>query len=136
MTPPLLATPPASAARVHVVGLLLLALLLQALSPLLHARLLSRYAAETGQPVGIAAFCLPGHGAAAPTDGTGNSPPRWPADCPLCQGGAGPSADIAAAANLVAPPPSSTARSTAAWWNDIRVAQVSAAHRPRGPPVV
>lgn len=126
---------PVTAARAHVIGLVLLALLLQALSPLLHARLLSLHAAQTGQRIAVAAFCLPGHRAPAAADDAGGSPPRL-VDCPLCVGGAAPAADLPAPSDVVTPPPSAASHTPAMPPATIRVVRPPAAHQPRGPPAV
>src|SRR5262245_35123548 len=92
-----LARPPVSAARAHVVGLVLLALLLQAASPLLHARLLALHAALTGQRIDVAAFCLPNPTMSAPAGNPdGATLPAGFANCHLCQGSAPPAADMPA----------------------------------------
>lgn len=126
-----------SAARIHVIGLLLLALLLQALSPLLHARLQAMHAALTGQRIDVAAFCLPGH---APATGAGRSDDAAPlaalADCQLCQSGAAPFADLPQPPALAAPPVSFIASASAPAPLQVCSACRYPAHRPRAPPVV
>jgi hypothetical protein len=126
----------APAARVHVVGLLLLALLLQALSPLLHARLQAVRAALTGERIDVAAFCLPGHAPFAPVGESGKAPlPAAPADCQLCQGNAPPATDLPPLPAAAVPAPL-TAAVPAVTPSGARPASFSPAHRPRGPPAV
>lgn len=128
--------PLASAGRSHVVGLVLLALLLQALSPLLHARLSSLLFASYGQRVDIATFCLPGRIQPPSSDDTGGQPsPRLP-DCPLCVGGAVPAVDLPVALEAAKPPPSATVDRAEAAPETLRVTRAAPAHRPRGPPSV
>ena len=130
-----IAHPPASAARAHVVGLVLLALLLQAFSPLLHARLLAVHAASTGQRIGVAAFCLPG--AAAPVSAAnpdGMPPPAGFDNCQLCQGGAPPAADVPAPSGVAAPIALVATAGVVSATADVRTSAVPPAHRPRGPP--
>ena len=126
---------PVSAARAHVVGLVLLAVLLQAFAPLLHARLLSAHAAATGERLDVAAFCLPSH---TPLAQNPDGAPPLPAspDCLLCQGGAPAVADVPAP-SVLAPPAAPVAASDAApRAAGIRAGAVAIAHRPRGPPSV
>src|SRR5262245_57770307 len=98
------ARPPVSAVRAHVFGLVLLALLLQGASPLLHARLLALHAASTGQRIDIAAFCLSSPTSSVPVgkpDGT--TLPAGFTNCQLCQGGAPPAADVPTPSVVAAP---------------------------------
>jgi hypothetical protein len=116
--------------------MVLLAVLLQALSPLVHARLLSLHAATTGQRIGVAAFCLPSHTPPPPIDESDGPPPPRLADCPLCVGGAAPTADLLIPLSITIPPPPTAALAVTAPSIDPRVDPAPAAHRPRGPPLV
>ncbi len=130
------ARPPATAARAHVVGLVLLALLLQAFSPMLHARL-AVHAASTGQRIDVAAFCLPGHALPVPAANPDDAPPLPDADtCQLCQGSAPPAADVPAASAAAAPQVPVVAALVMPATAGIRTSAVPPAHRPRGPPPV
>jgi len=137
IAPASIARPPVSAARAHVVGLALLALLLQAVSPLLHARLLALHAASTGQRIDVAAFCLSSPAASVPAgkpDGT--TLPSGFANCQLCQGGAPPAADVPTPSVVAAPSRLVAMTEIALAVTDVRATAIPAAHRPRGPPVV
>lgn len=125
---------PITGVRMHIVGVVLLALLLQTLLPLLHARLQVAYATLTGQRIDVAAFCLPGHPAAQDTDGTPPAAP--PAGCPLCQGAGAPAADIPLPPDLVPPATTRIASAVAAMTAHVRTAAGLRSHRPRGPPAV
>jgi hypothetical protein len=119
----------------HVIGLVLLALLLQSISPLLHARLQAIYAALTGQRIDVAAFCLPGHIAPA---GSGTDASTWPVastDCPLCQGGVPPVADLPAPVTVTAPPSPIVTQMVTPVVPDLRAIAAPGAYRSRGPPV-
>jgi hypothetical protein len=136
ITSALIVRPPVSAARAHVVGLVLLALLLQALSPLLHARLLAAHAASTGARIDVAAFCLPGHTPPPAADPGGPPPPVG--SCLLCQGTAPAAADVPTPSSslAVAPTPPFAAARAAPAIAGVRTSAVPTAHRPRGPPPV
>lgn len=130
---------PLSGARVHFVGVVLLALLLQALLPLLHARLQVLYAAQTGQRIDVAAFCLPGHPAPLATDdGEGAPPvtPTGPAGCPLCQGTSAAAGDIPLPPDLVLPVALRIASSVEVSSAPVRTVVSARSHQPRGPPLV
>jgi len=130
---------PVSGGRVHLVGVVLLALLLQALLPLLHARLQVLYAAQTGQRIDVAAFCLPGHPAppaARATDDVPPAPPTGPAGCPLCQGTGALAGDIPVPPDLVPPAVPRIVSSIAVAAARVRTTISSRSHQPRGPPAV
>lgn len=125
-----------TATRVNVVGLVLLALLLQSFSPLLHARL-QALAAASGLHIGVAVFCLPSQSTPPVPDAPGNGPPpSGLADCQLCQGGTAPAADLPAPASFAVPAASYPAAAPAATPAHPRPLAAAAAHRPRGPPPV
>jgi len=129
---------PLSGARAHLVGVMLLALLLQALLPLLHARLQMLHAAQTGQRIDVAAFCLPGHPAPLATDDAEGAPPvtpTGPAGCPLCQGTSA-AGDIPPPPDLVPPAASRIASSIVVSAAPVRTVVRARSHQPRGPPLV
>jgi hypothetical protein len=124
------ASPNASSVRVHLLGAMLLALLLQALSPLLHARL--QALAADGQRVAMAAFCLPGQSAPpAPAD---RERAPAPVDCLLCQGGTAPAADLPTLPRIALPPTVVIATAIAETPPRTPAIAPLRAHRPRGPP--
>ena len=123
---------PVGALRVHVVGLVLLALLLQAMSPLVHARLQVLHAALTGERIDAAAFCLPSH-LQAPADAESTPPIRY-ADCLLCQGGTAPAADVTPPNNVVAPTRLIVAATIAVETRAVPAPASWLANQPRGPP--
>ncbi len=131
--------PPVSGARAHVVGVVLLALLLQAALPLLHARLQMLYAVLAGQRIDVAAFCLPGHLAPPVTrdaDGLPPAAPPGPAGCLLCQGTGAPASDIALPADVITPTVARITTPIAGVTAHVYSAAVARSNRPRGPPVV
>jgi hypothetical protein len=119
-----------SSARVHLLGAMLLALLLQALSPLLHARL--QALAADGRHIAVAAFCLPGQ-SAPPTPADREHVPV-PADCLLCQGGTAPAADLPTPPRIALPPTLVGATPVAEAPSRTAAFAPSRAHRPRAPP--
>lgn len=123
---------PVGALRVHVVGLVLLALLLQAVSPLVHARLQVLHAALTGERIDAAAFCLPSH-LQAPAD-TDSTPPIRYVDCPLCQGGTAPAVDVTPPVGVVAPTRPVVVATIAVQTVASPASASWSANQPRGPP--
>ncbi|QQS15269.1 MAG: hypothetical protein IPK81_11970 [Rhodospirillales bacterium] len=122
------------AARLHVVGLVLLAFALQALAPALHARILAAHATSSGTPLASLAFCLPsqsGVGAATPDDA-----PRSPRaiDCVCCAGAMASAAEPPAAPSVAAPADGVAARTVSSKALPTRVAPRHRPQQSRAPP--
>lgn len=126
---------PIPGARLHVVGVMLLALFLQALSPLLHARLLSWHAALTGLNVDMATLCVPGRVPPPPTD-DGEGTPSPLIDGAACGCGTIAVANLAVAGKIRPPPPSILTSAPPTAPGTIRSAAIATGHHPRGPPGV